>query len=74
MFFKIFQLLKESTKWTSCSVHDFKEMFNQMASYNAWCMKRCLLDGETTPVPEITTPKTESDCCNKLKLTFFQNA
>ena len=44
-------------------------MFNQMASYNAWCMKRCLIDGETTPVPEITTPRTESDCCNRLKLT-----
>ena len=44
-------------------------MFNEMASYNAWCMKRCLPDGVTTPAPMPTTPKTESDCCNKLKLT-----
>ena len=43
-------------------------MFNEMVSYNAWCMKRCLPDGVTTPVPEPTTPKTNADCCNKLKL------
>ena len=40
-----------------------------MVSYNAWCMNRYLTAGETTPVPETTTPKTKSDCCNKLNLT-----
>ena len=45
-------------------------MFNEMSNYNAWCMKRCLADGVTTPAPTPTTPKTKSDCCNKLKLTL----
>ena len=42
-----------------------------MVSYNAWCMKRYLPDGVTTPVPEPIKPKTESDCCNKLELTLY---
>ena len=33
-------------------------------------MKRCLPDGVTTPATTPTTPKTKSDCCNKLKLTL----
>ena len=45
-----------------------------MVSYNAWCMKRCLPDGVTTPVPEPTTPKTNADCCNKLKLKLHGDA
>ena len=45
-------------------------MFNEMVSYNAWCMNRCLPDGVTTPVPGPTTPKTQADCCNQLKLTL----
>ena len=74
-FIKYFMYLsKTPSKWTSCSVNDFKEMFNQMASYNAWCMKRCLPDGVTTPAPGPTTPKTKSDCCNKLKLTLNGDA
>ena len=54
-------------------MQDFKDMFNEMASYNAWCMKRCLPDGVTTPAPESTTPKTKSDCCNKLELRVDDN-
>ena len=49
-------------------------MFNEMVSYNAWCMKRCLADGVTTPVPGPTTPKTQADCCNQLKLTLHNDA
>ena len=45
-----------------------------MASYNAWCMKRCLPDGVTTPAPAPTTPKTKSDCCNQLNLTLQGDA
>ena len=45
-----------------------------MVSYNAWCMKRCLPDGVTTPVPEPTTPKTNADCCNRLKLKLHGDA
>ena len=48
-------------------------MFNEMASYNAWCMKRCLPDGVTTSAPESTTPKNKSDCCNKLYLTVYDS-
>ena len=44
-------------------------MFTEMSNYNAWCMKGCLADGVTTPAPAPTTPKTKSDCCNKLQLT-----
>ena len=49
-------------------------MFNEMVSYNAWCMNRCLPDGVTTPVPGPTTPKTQADCCNQLKLTLHNDA
>ena len=49
-------------------------MFNEMVSYNAWCMNRCLPDGVTTPVPGPTTPKTQADCCNQLKLTLHGDA
>ena len=49
-------------------------MFNEMVSYNAWCMKKCLPDGVTTPVPAPTTPKSKSDCCNQLKLTLHGDA
>ena len=45
-----------------------------MVSYNAWCMNRCLPDGVTTPVPGPTTPKTQADCCNQLKLTLHNDA
>ena len=45
-----------------------------MVRYNAWCLKRCLPDGVTRPVPGTTQPKTKSDCCNKLKLTLHGDA
>ena len=45
-------------------------MFDEMASYNAWCMNQYLQPGETTPIPESTTPRTQSHCCNELKLTL----
>ena len=45
-------------------------MFDEMASYNAWCMNQYLPPGVTTPIPAPTTPKTQSHCCNKLKLNL----